>query len=186
MRTTNLTSTYVTAVLCSYSYRNTPFYCRTEPDNAADKPGGWSGYMTDADLADWTNPYQPWIAEWTLEGVKPAAKVQFMTPPFKTLRALKNRAIVSDTFDYASPTVAANTFTKGNGLGVNHHKNIYNILYGDGHVDTLEDSGEHISNWPEADWCDPANLGTDNFTISSPSSQRVWHLFDNQAGIDQE
>ena len=175
---------FVTAVLSAYSYRDTPFYCRTEPDNSADKPGGWSGYTFDSDLADWSDPSYPWIAEWTLENTKPAVTAQFMSPPFKTLRSLKGRAIASDSFDYADPDAVPGftTFIDGQGMAVYHHKHGYNALYGDSHVKWYEDSADDIRSWDE--WHDTANLGTDNLTISSPSSQKVWNLFDRQAGID--
>ena len=174
---------YVTAVLSSYSYRNTPFYCRNEPANSADKPGGWAGYNADTDLSDFfTDPNNPWVAEWELENTKPVVKAQFMSPPFLTRRILKGRAIVSDSFDYADPLAAADTFKEGKGVGKSHHGDGYNVLYGDGHVQWYEDGGDQLGNWSE--WADPTYLTTDNLTISSPSSQKVWNLFDTKAGID--
>jgi len=176
-------ATYVTAILSSYSYRNTPFYCRDLPENAGSDPnppfGGWAAAdlvtLPDWEFSDFTSR-KPWIAEWTLEGVTPELRAQFMTPPFKTLRVLRERAIVADSFDYADPTSGF----VGEGLARRHHRSGYNVLYGDGHVKWYEDSAKYIQGW--TDWNDPNNLGRDNLTISSRSSHKVWLLFDSKAG----
>jgi len=175
-------ATYVTAILSSYSYRNTPFYCRNLPENYGSDPNPPPGGWLVADLAtlpDWEfsdfSYGRPWIAEWTLEGVTPELRVQFMTPPFKTLKLLRERAIASDTFDFADRTSGF----AGEALGTRHHRSGYNVAYGDGHVKWFDDGAKHIQGWTE--WNDPNNLGRDNLTISSRSSNRVWLLFDSKA-----
>jgi prepilin-type N-terminal cleavage/methylation domain-containing protein/prepilin-type processing-associated H-X9-DG protein len=162
----------VTAVLCSYSYRDTPFYSRLTPANA---PPGWT-YTND--YPDLSCPDTGWLAEWPLSPTHPVVQAQFMCPPFKTIRALGNRAIAADTFDYAPPGGGA--FIPGHGLS--SHKLGYNVLYGDGHVGWFDDTGRKLGTWQN--WADPANPGSDNFTISSASSQLAWNQFDQAVGID--
>lgn len=150
-------SAQVTALLSSYSYRDTPFY-------------HFSG--------------TPQV----LDSIKPATTVDFMSPVFKTRRTLIDRAILSDSFDYAQPD-KADWFGEGKGMGEFHHGSGYNVLYGDGHVAWFEDEDNLISNWHDTDpsnpnWADPAHPGTDNLTISSPTSQKVWNLFDRAVGLD--
>ncbi len=167
----------VTAVLSSYSHRNNPFYCRLEPDNA---PPGWT-YTSDDDLTDWSDPRDPWIAEWELPHIRPRLSAQFMTPPFLTRRDLGMRAIASDTFDYAAPS-GPGLFSEGRGLVNQHHGSGCNVLYGEGAVLWYEADAGDLKTWE--DWADPGNLGTDNLTISSLSAHEVWHLFDVKADID--
>jgi prepilin-type processing-associated H-X9-DG protein len=157
----------VTALLSSYSYRNTPFFYQ-EDHYDKDHP-----LVLDSLKIAYKPPlYQP----------------EFMVPLFKTRRTLADRAIVSDSFDYAQPD-KADWFQEGRGMSKFCHKDGYNVLYGDGHVKWYEDPDDLISNWHDTDpanprWLDPAHAGTDNLTISSPTSQKVWNLFDNAAGID--
>jgi prepilin-type N-terminal cleavage/methylation domain-containing protein/prepilin-type processing-associated H-X9-DG protein len=162
----------VTGVLCSYSYRNTPYYSRKAPDNA---PPNWA-YTSD--YPDLCNPDAGWLAQWTLNLVRPTLQVQFMCPPFKTVRTLGSRAIASDTFDYAP--AGGGAFTTG--LVSAAHKVGYNVLYGDGHATWYDDDTCSLSRWQN--WADSANPGTDNFTISSASGQLAWNQFDRAAGID--
>jgi hypothetical protein len=119
-----------------------------------------------------------------------------MTPAFKTRRALQDRAICSDTFDYAWNTSMPTGFKSGGGLARSAHKVGYNVLYGDNHVKWYDDSDHRISNF--SGWNTgytytlpngttgraTALMGVDDLTISSPTSQRVWNLFDRDAGID--
>ena len=68
------------------------------------------------------------------------------------------------------------------GLGRFHHRDGFNVLYGDGHAVWFSDESEQLLTWK--DWADAANPGTDNLTISSASSQKAWLQFDRAAGID--
>lgn len=177
LATTTGTGRKTVAVLSSYAYRNKPFYARTLPDNA---PRGWTYSADYPDLADWSTPARPWLAEWKLEFVQPEIRAQFMTPPFRTEKQLGNRAICADSFDLADESSGG--FPSGVGMARWHHKGGYNVLYGDGHATWYDDDDGMIKTW--SDWTDPANPGTDNLTISSPSAQRVWNLFDRAAGVD--
>ena len=176
-------ATTVTAILASYSYRNTPFYCRMTPDNASDRPvvppGGWND---ETDFYYVESGQITWVAEWQLDNVKPNLNARFMTPPFKTLRLLKDRAIASDSFDYASPTGVPNTFADGEGMTTRAHDDGYNVLYGDGRVTWYEDNSGTIRAWYE--WQDPLHYDSDNLTISSQTSHLVWNIFDQKAGMD--
>jgi len=151
----------VAALLSSYSYRDAPFY-RYDGNSYA------------------------------LPGTKPQVTAEFMTPPFKTRRILKERAIASDTFDYAAPDARiSDYFTASGGLVNSHHKDAFNVLYGDGHSKLYSDADSKIKDWGMDwggyfSWADPSHLDTDNLTISSPTSHRVWNLFDRAAGIDVE
>jgi hypothetical protein len=135
-----------------------------------------------------------------------------MTPAFKTLRQLHDRALLSDSFDYSSNWVGPTTtltgnyvpqfntdFTQGGGLAAKAHKDGYNVLYGDNHIRWFDDSSRQISRFNR--WNDatahkfyppgsttptvvPALLGVDDLTIASPTSQQVWNLFDRAEKID--
>jgi len=166
--------TSVTAVLSSYSYRDTPFYSRLTPDNA---PQGWT---YSSDCPSLYDPSSGWLAEWTLVNTHPATQAQFMCPPFKNFRKLGNRSIAADTFDYAP--AGGGAFPATGGLVSTHHKLGYNILYGDGHAAWYDDDDYKIAQWNS--WADPANPGTDNLTISSASSHGVWNFFDQSKGMD--
>jgi prepilin-type N-terminal cleavage/methylation domain-containing protein/prepilin-type processing-associated H-X9-DG protein len=169
---TDGSSNYVTAILCSYSYRDTPYYSRLTPDNA---PTGWT-YTSD--YPDLSSPDTGWLAQWTLSLVRPTLLVQFMCPPFKTIRSLGSRAIAADSFDDAP--AAGGAFTAG--LVASAHKVGYNVLYGDGHASWYADDACNLSRWQN--WADPANPGSDNLTLSSASSQLAWNQFDQAMGID--
>ena len=178
----------VSALLSSYAYRNTPFYCLGEPRNSADypyaPPPDWNhpGAGNDPIEADFSNRNinGSWIAEWDLESTKPLVRAEFMSPAFKTLKLLRDRAIVADTFDYADPS--RSPFQEGQGLGTRHHGQGYHVAFGDGHVVWYEDGGDDIREWRE--WTSDTDADFNNLTISSPLSQKVWNLFDRREGID--
>ncbi|MGD1001395.1 MAG: prepilin-type N-terminal cleavage/methylation domain-containing protein [Candidatus Brocadiia bacterium] len=169
------------AILSSYAYRDTPFYYDPNPAGGSDPAG------LDNGSGQCVVP---------LESVSPLVFPQFMTPAFKTRRALQDRAICSDTFDYAWNTSMPTGFKSGGGLARSAHKVGYNVLYGDNHVKWYDDSDHRISNF--SGWNTgytytlpngttgraTALMGVDDLTISSPTSQRVWNLFDRDAGID--
>jgi len=186
----------VTGILSSYSYRNTPFYSLLEPDNVGDypyaSPPDWTWAAAPFPVEDdFSNvayggkslPEGLWLAEWALENTVPPVTAQFMTSPFKTRRLLKDRAICSDTFDYADPTVSS--FDDSGGLVTRHHGRGYHILFGDNHVVWMEDGDDTIRYWDDWDLTTGID-GIDDLTISSPTSQKVWNRFDNIAGIDVE
>jgi prepilin-type N-terminal cleavage/methylation domain-containing protein len=213
---------YVVAILSSYSYRDTPFYYDPNVIGGSDASG-----LGDPQYNPQNYPNQPesWQCAVPLNSVGspgspgPAGALaykggqvfpHFMTPAFKTRRALGDRALISDTFDYAwDPTTPLGAssrtgFAQGGGLAGTAHKDGYNILYGDNHVKWYDDGDHQISsfkrwnttyNWaisngdgssapPPTTGTSTGLLGVDDLTISSPTSQLVWNLFDRQAGID--
>jgi prepilin-type N-terminal cleavage/methylation domain-containing protein len=212
----------VVALLSSYSYRDTPFYydpnlCRaaggTDPSGLDDGSGEFDQFgnyipgtgrcVFPLDSIGVPGPAGP---SYKGNQVFP----QFMTPPFKTLRELHDRALISDSFDYAwnwfDPTHAATTanagFAQGGGLAGKSHKDGYNVLFGDNHGKWFDDTGHQISafnRWNTSySYTDtlPQNhqivvtgtaaalLGVDDLTISSPTSQLIWNLFDRSQNID--
>jgi prepilin-type N-terminal cleavage/methylation domain-containing protein len=190
-------SLYLVGILSSYSYRDTPFYY--DP-NLAQSLGGTDLYGLD----DGSNAAQglPGKCVVPLDSVSPQVYPEFMTPAFKTLRQLNNRALVSDSFDYAwDPTTppggATRTgFPPGAGLATKAHRDGYNVLYGDSHVRWYDDGDHQISgfvrwnttyNYTLANGTTgtaTAELGFDDLTIASPTSQLVWNLFDRAEQID--
>jgi prepilin-type N-terminal cleavage/methylation domain-containing protein len=183
-------SLYLVGILSSYSYRDTPFYY--DP-NLAQSLGGSDPSGLDNGNGQCVVP---------LDSVSPQIYPQFMTPAFKTLRQLNNRALISDSFDYAwDPSTPAGAATRtgflpGAGLATMAHKDGYNVLYGDNHVKWYDDGPRQISGFTR--WnttysytlpngttgSATALLGFDDLTIASPTSQLVWNLFDRAEQID--
>jgi prepilin-type processing-associated H-X9-DG protein len=113
-----------------------------------------------------------------------------MTPAFKTHRALGDRAICSDSFDYAyNPNTnppGGYGFPLGGGLAQSCHKDGYNVLYGDGHGKWRDDTDHQISNFTRWSYNGAYSsvLGIDDLTISSPTSQLIWNLYDRDMQLD--
>jgi len=199
----------VVALLSSYSYRDTPFYYDPNPCQGtrfytagADASGlddGSSGIagVPGKCAVPLDSIGVPGGDKGTLAFKGNQVFPEFMTPVFKTTRALQGRAICSDTFDYAWSSTISTGFLPGGGLAGMAHKDGYNILYGDNHAKFYDDGDHQISafhRWNTSysytsvldgnRYSPPTLLGVDDLTISSPTSQLVWNLFDRQAGID--
>jgi prepilin-type N-terminal cleavage/methylation domain-containing protein len=169
----------VVGILSSYSYRDTPFYY--DPN-----PAGGSG-----DAMGLDDPRHPGQCVVPLDSITPQIFPQFMTPAFKTLRALKDRAICSDTFDYCyNQSIGGGFgFPRGGGLAGSCHQDGYNVLYGDDHVRWYDDTDHKISSFTRFYYSYngvqyTSNFGVDDLTISSPTSQLIWNLFDRAVGLD--
>lgn len=111
-------------------------------------------------------------------------------PYFKTDRLLGSRALVSDSFRKAR---AVPDTTPGDGREI--HGSGYNVLYGDGHAAWYGDTEERIAYWPASDDYSinlaQSGYSGDYFGPTDPRTElsktmglRVWHLFDEAAGID--
>jgi len=139
------------ALLGGYSYRLTPYFRGVS---------GWSDNST-------LRPYA------LLPYAKPAIRAYKMCPPFKTIRQLGQRAVVSDTFDRAATW-------QGPSMVRMHHGEGYNVLYGDGHAEWRFDPDDEMTTGiyiPSARY--------DNLTSSSPTSQEAWHIFDMANRVDE-
>ena len=140
-------------------------------------------------------------------GVKPALAVTKGCPPYKSVRLLADRAIVVDTLD--------NRFSMWQiegGAARFHHRDGYNVLYGDHHATWYGDSmkrlayiydgghnGRYATSSFNPGFSHPANLTAPNgfnawWADNQPESaagvqgfataQQVWNLFDVAAGMD--
>jgi len=168
---------YTSAILGNYAYRCQSYYM----------PNGSPGQRY-RPLRHVPEPapgeYVPYI--------RPRHLAVYMTPFFRTDRQLGDRALLSDAFDYGERGPGG--FTPDCGLVHYHHKNFYNVLYGDNHVDQYLDANDEIKYWPVQ------TSGTYNLTISSglpdasltlpdhksEMGQLAWHVFDVYAGVDVE
>lgn len=107
----------------------------------------------------------------TLDYTNPPHNAYYMTSTFRTIRALGDRALASDSFDRA-PGMES-------GLGEHGHDSAYNVLFSDGRVVIHNDPQQSIMTR------DPGPSHTDNLTISSPEGDRVFHIFDQAEGYDK-
>ncbi len=98
-------------------------------------------------------------AQYPAHFVQPAVRTEIGCPLFKTPKTLGGRAIVADTF--------WRTFLDARNLRPGaawfHHKDGYNVLYGDGHAAYYGDVQQTIS------WYSRATL-TDNKTYAAPNA----------------
>jgi prepilin-type N-terminal cleavage/methylation domain-containing protein len=136
----------------------------------------------------------------TMKYTKPEILVEGGCPTFKTQKILAGRAIVSDTFSKTMPK-SGYTFP---GLGIQGHRDGYNVLYGDWHAKWYGDTQEKLIWWDEAPptgWKDNRTelaalkmAGISEFnnnpTASSTygwygvGSVSAWHIFDAAEQID--
>jgi len=146
------------AVLSSFSYRLTPFY-------------GATG------AAPWTrdNPTSPYYVSLA---TKPVTKAFYMCPPFKTQRELGLRALASDSFDFGTGA----TWTK-RAMARAHHRDGYNVLFGDAHAKWYFDGDAVIEGWASSTY--PMTSPFKDLTISSPTANEVWHRFDVTNDVDK-
>ena len=136
---------------------------------------------------------------------KPAVLAEVGCPAFKTQKLLKGRAIVSDTFtwhnlDFRSVDGTYDTLSPFRpGYGIYHHREGYNVLYGDWSAKWYGDPRRHIM-WPEwvavcndhAEWRSLNNNYIFAWWNLDGTSHRhqycshiVWNIFDQHMGIDQ-
>ena len=135
---------------------------------------------------------------YTVKATRPSVKTMTGGPDFRTVRLLGSRSLVSDTFDKASRTgYWGRPFYSGAGRW--HHKNGYQVLYGDYHVGWYADMGLQIACWPgqyyygnppsvtrKHELSHHQNLTFSNWSFGSLSAcKAVWHWFDERAGLDE-
>ena len=94
------------------------------------------------------------FAVWTVAATRPRVTSNFGSAAFKTPKMLGGRALVCDTFEKrfdVTPTAPAPQYhTRDWGAGVFHHKDGYNVLYGDYHASWYGDPEHIITSWPTA------------------------------------
>jgi prepilin-type processing-associated H-X9-DG protein len=136
---------------------------------------------------------------------RPLVITELGCPLFKTQRLLGNRSVVADTFQRSH----REALDLRSGLGIYHHREGFNVLYGDGHTAWYGDPQQRIS-WtnlgPRTDgtllspWVSPGNWAaplcggslagtTVDRTLSGANGyvsgrSEVYHLFDVAAGAD--
>ena len=173
----------------SYSYRNFDVSCK-----GSDVAPG-----TDLPV-HWTRPF---------------VKTDVGCPSFKTDRLLGGRSIAADTFLRTGKDCnVGGAYGVKPGLGIYHHRDGYNVLYGDGHAAWYGDPQQRIA-WfvqgPATDGTpavtmpgyepfnsDSATYGTAASTLMSSGHlakdaikaasgrQTIYHMFDAPAGVDLE
>ncbi len=95
-------------------------------------------------LVQWTRP-----AVWTTTG----------SAVFKTDKQLAGRAIAADTFFRTCKDGGVNnTYPRRAGFGQYHHREGYNVLYGDGHSAWFGDSEERIMWFLQGPWTDGVEI----------------------------
>lgn len=174
------------AVQGTYHYRNTPL--------AIVRRGG-------------STTYQMPVGKCYMAYTKPAVRAEAGCPPFKTQKLLGGRALVSDTFTWHNldrratdgtwpdkPVISA----RRPGYAVYHHRDGYNVLYGDWSARWYADPAEEIM-WPTwvKDINDACNWRSrdNNYLFAWRSldgkhwkhdycSHTTWNKFDMAVGID--
>jgi hypothetical protein len=134
-----------------------------------------------------------------LNHTSPAVQVTAGVPSFKTQKILGSRAIVSDTFSGPYWTTAGMPLQPG--MGVNVHKDGYNVLYGDSSVKWYGDPKQTIAwymplfdtsttgryCWQyalESNWACTFTSLDGSVTYDKRCGPQIWHLFDVDHGID--
>ena len=150
-------------------------------------------------------------------GVTPRQEVNHFAPVFRTVKQLGVRAVTCDTFSKGSRWDAYGKYWYGYngsdlalsrtkpGLGAVAHRQVYNTLYGDGHVAPYNDPLEKFI------WCEQGDgtfrpdynyqsgielnyiyptgplrksAGADNWVYFFRTAGGFWHHMDNAAGSD--
>ena len=129
-------------------------------------------------------------------GTRPQVRMTSGSPVFKTPKLLGPRAMLSDTFEKNQNT---GTSTPDYGAGLFHHKDGYNLMFGDYHAMWYGDPAHKITSWPIlGGWVTGISPAPDHipdsgemlastsyrFSNSLSCAYVVWHMFDNAAEID--
>jgi hypothetical protein len=167
---------------------------------------------------DYTNNLTTNYGAFRLPGVQPVLPVKVGNPYFPTVKLLGSRSLVSDTFskggglydaagNVINATSGAGTYMSSAlypGMGIDAHRDAYNVLYGDSHVTPYGDPRQAIV-WHA--FGQPTYVSTyvqdqgslaENYYYGDPSlwrggmdyksnpftSRHIWYEFDNAAGVD--
>ena len=131
-----------------------------------------------------------------IPATRPAVMTTHGSGAFKTPKLLGARTLLSDTFAKERTAGSASPYKKDFGGATYHHKDGYNVLYGDYHAAWYGDPQHIIRNFaPYNSWGGTANhpmlsthenlssacwLGGANLSYS----YIVWHLMDETGGVD--
>jgi hypothetical protein len=171
-----MTTTAIARIDCNYNYRGIP--------------------MAASVFHSYTS------ADMSLPGTSPVRSINFGCAPFKTLKQLGSRALVSDSFSQAKNFTATTTDPDYMGKGNWAHRDGYNVLYGDFHSAWYGDPQQRFmyQRTPTGTWLD--QYGNVNAHLSSwavfgaPTSSSysckpkdstglmIWHILDTKVGVD--
>jgi len=166
------------------------------------------------DVSDRQNDIPPGT-EMPVHWTRPFVKTNVGCPSFKTERVLGGRSIVADSFfrTCKDHRIASNPNYKWQaGFAIYHHKDGYNVLYGDGHTGWYGDPQQRIMWFMQAPATDgsemAASAGYEPFNNNGASygtagstrmananlnkgpgyaasgRQTIYHMFDSPAGLD--
>ena len=164
-------------VRCQYNYRGCAY---------------GTGYWVDASTRD---KYYP-SYRLALPGTKPAIVGWNGSQMFPSLRVVGARALVSDSFEKMADRDYLERYAKLS-MGIQCHRDGYNVLYGDGHAKWVGDPQRRIIWWPGIWQGNNYDLDRGNMTGAIlyyswaennvlGQSHAVWHMFDNTNGVDQD
>ena len=172
------------AVLSQYAYRNQPVI-----------PDEWP--TSDKSLS---TPAAPWDdATFSVPYTQPSVSSTYNCPPFKTPKALKGRALVSDSFAKGfgyRPHSDLAKYTIQPGYADDVHQDGYNVLTGDYAVKWYSDQEKRIIYWAwdgatsyyqTGLWTTSAYAEQGTYVYSYARQYQmplVWHTLDESLGID--
>jgi prepilin-type N-terminal cleavage/methylation domain-containing protein len=182
------------AVYSHYSYRNMPL-------GFVDLPATYDAWETSSS---------------TMPGTKPNVRLDPGIAPFRSVKILGGRAIMMDTFSKGDAVdglnikySASSTTLDGSmalaGLGIQAHRDAYNVLYGDGSAKLYGDPQETIiwsqQGFDNTGYIRPRGVLANTYLSSliitnaagdpdnkwfKSSGFRIWHDMDVSIGIDRD
>lgn len=128
-------------VLSQYSYRNQSLETNLHSGDyryewMENEWGSWYWRAMQDPATSWGHYPPPPL---TIDFTRPRVTSNRGAPPFKTPRQLRERALASDMFNKSGHTDP--------GVGINVHKDGYNVLYGDYSINWYGDSEKRIIWW---------------------------------------